>query len=124
MPLLDHMEIATPNLESMKAFYARILAPLGAAPLVEGPPTGFGNDAGLPFWMHAGDAPKPAIHFAFGCSARAEVDAAFAAAVNAGGSEPRPPKVLPQIGPDYYAAFVRDPDGHLVEFVCRARAGS
>lgn len=120
MPLLDHLEIATLNFDAMRAFYARILAPIGASRRVDGPPTGFGDKAGLPFWLRAGEPPRPPIHYAFGCASRMQVNAAFAAALDAGGSDPRSPSLLPHISPDYYAAFVRDPDGHLVEFVCRA----
>lgn len=120
LPLLAHIELATPSLDAMRAFYAQILAPLGASQRVAGPPIGFGDDASLPFWLRTGPAPKPSIHFAFGCATHAQVNEAFAAALEAGGGDPRPPGVMSQIGPNYYAAFVRDPDEHLVEFVCRA----
>jgi hypothetical protein len=32
------------------------------------------------------------------------------------------PKVWPEYHPDYYAAFVRDPDGNNIEAVCRVPA--
>jgi len=41
-----------------------------------------------------------------------------AAALGAGGRDNGAPKLLPHIHPNYYAAFVRDPDGHNIEFVC------
>jgi hypothetical protein len=30
----------------------------------------------------------------------------------------RPPALAPHVHPDYYAGYLRDPDGRLVEFVC------
>jgi catechol 2,3-dioxygenase-like lactoylglutathione lyase family enzyme len=61
-------------------------------------------------------APPP--HVAFNCASRAAVDAGHAAALAAGGRDNGAPKLLPHIHPNYYAAFVRDPDGHNIEFVC------
>ncbi|GAB7199418.1 hypothetical protein DZS_18370 [Dickeya ananatis] len=41
----------------------------------------------------------------------------FAAAVAAGGVDNGQPGVRAQYHPDYYAAFVRDPDGYNIEAV-------
>ncbi len=46
------------------------------------------------------------------------VEASHTAALGAGGRDNGAPKLLPHIHPNYYAAFVRDPDGHNIEFVC------
>jgi hypothetical protein len=50
----------------------------------------------------------------------ASVRAFHGAALNAGGHEDGGPGVRPQYHPDYYAAFVVDPDGHRIEAVCHA----
>ena len=44
--------------------------------------------------------------------------ALFDAAVAAGGAVLHEPKVWPEYHPNYYGAFVRDPDGNNVEAVC------
>ena len=54
---------------------------------------------------------------------RAVVDQAHRSAREAGGADNGAPKVLAQIHPSYYAVFVRDPDGHHVEFVCQKSEG-
>ena len=59
-------------------------------------------------------------HVAFRTKARAEVDAFPAAALAAGGTDNGGPGLRPVYGPNYYAAFVLDPDGINVEAVCHA----
>jgi predicted lactoylglutathione lyase len=53
---------------------------------------------------------------------RSAVDAFYKAAMGAGGRDNGPPGLRPQYHPNYYAAFVRDPDGHNIEAVCHAPA--
>ena len=53
-----------------------------------------------------------------GASDRAAVCTFFEAAVDAGAEVLHPPKVWPEYHPNYYGAFVRDPDGNNVEAVC------
>jgi predicted lactoylglutathione lyase len=67
-----------------------------------------------------GGPSSPRPHFAFGCATRELVDQAHRAALEAGGENNGAPALLAHIHPTYYAAFVRDPDGHNVEFVCQA----
>jgi catechol 2,3-dioxygenase-like lactoylglutathione lyase family enzyme len=119
--MIDHLELFTADLPAALAFYRRALAPIGYALHVTGPSNGFGSDPTRPnFWLRAGDASTPRPHFAFACASRAVVDAAHRAALDAGGKDNGAPRVLDHIGPTYYAGFALDPDGHNVEFVCRA----
>ena len=57
-------------------------------------------------------------HIAFGASNRAAVQAFFDAAVEAGAEVLHSPRSWPEYHPDYFGAFVRDPDGNNVEAVC------
>ena len=59
-------------------------------------------------------------HIAFTAPDRAAVRAFFQAAVGAGAEVLHEPRVWPQYHPNYYGAFVRDPDGNNVEAVCHA----
>ena len=55
-------------------------------------------------------------HTAFAANSRTEVDAFHAAALRAGGTDNGAPG---QRRPNYYAAFVPDPDGNNIEAVFR-----
>jgi len=48
------------------------------------------------------------------------VHAFHAAGLQAGGRDNGAPGLRPQYGPDYYAAFLFDPDGNNIEAVCHA----
>ena len=48
-----------------------------------------------------------------------QVDAFHAAAMAHGGSSEGAPALRPQYNPDFYAAYVRDPDGNKLAAVCR-----
>jgi catechol 2,3-dioxygenase-like lactoylglutathione lyase family enzyme len=46
------------------------------------------------------------------------IDRLYALALENGGSSEGEPGLRPQYGPDFYAAYVRDPDGNKIAFVC------
>jgi catechol 2,3-dioxygenase-like lactoylglutathione lyase family enzyme len=48
-----------------------------------------------------------------------EVDEFHAAALATGGTSEGAPALRPQYNPDFYAAYVRDPDGNKLAAVCR-----
>lgn len=56
-------------------------------------------------------------HIAFRVSSRAAVDAFHAAVLAAGGEDNGKPGLRPQYHPNYYDAYVLDPDGHNIEAV-------
>jgi predicted lactoylglutathione lyase len=58
-------------------------------------------------------------HTAFAAKSRAEVDAFYAAALKAGGTDNGPPGLREHCTSGYYAAFVLDPDGNNMEAVFR-----
>jgi catechol 2,3-dioxygenase-like lactoylglutathione lyase family enzyme len=58
------------------------------------------------------------LHIAFRVNRRALVDAFYNAALAAGGRSNGGPGPRPHYHPDYYGAFVLDPDGHNIEVVC------
>jgi catechol 2,3-dioxygenase-like lactoylglutathione lyase family enzyme len=121
--MIDHLELYVASRPRTVAFFQAALAPLGYALHVEHHSSGFGTDmAHLDFWVRDdGDGPStPRPHVAFNCATRALVDAAHAAALAAQGEDNGAPKLLAHIHPTYYAGFVRDPDGHNIEFVCHA----
>ena len=55
---------------------------------------------------------------------RAAVDAFHAAALAAGGTDEGPPGVREHYHPNYYGAYVRDPDGNKICVVCHHSAAA
>ena len=131
--MIDHIGFDCADFARSRAFYQQALAPLGLTLLMELTPEqtggydgcGFG-EAGKPeFWIASGGGqgarPGPGgLHVAFRARDRAAVDAFHAAALAAGGRDNGGPGLRPHYHPNYYAAFVFDPDGHNVEAVCHA----
>ncbi|HEV3043413.1 MAG TPA: VOC family protein, partial [Roseiarcus sp.] len=60
------------------------------------------------------------LHLAFTARSRAEVRAFYEAAIAAGGADNGPPGLRPNYHPNYYGAFVIDPNGHNIEAVCHS----
>ncbi len=136
--MIDHMGVTVRDLQAAKAFYDAAFAPLGIGVVmsVSAEETGgsafigYGAtadrrdiQAGKPsFWVGQGPAPTGPMHVAFVAADRAQVDAFHAAALAAGGTDNGAPGVRPHYHPNYYAAFVLDPDGRNVEAVCHQSA--
>jgi len=116
--MIDHILIHVADLEASTAFYVKALAPLGYALLMkEEQFAGFGAGGKPDFWVAVGKPTDP-VHVAFRAKGRSDVRAFYEAAVGAGGADNGPPGLRADYHPDYYGAFVRDPDGHNVEAVC------
>ncbi len=82
---------------------------------------GFGADGEEgSFWIGDNEAVGEGIHVAFAAESRSVVDEFHRAALAAGGKDNGAPGPRPNYGPNYYAAFVFDPDGHNIEAVCHA----
>jgi catechol 2,3-dioxygenase-like lactoylglutathione lyase family enzyme len=120
--VIDHIEIATRQLDASLRFYADALAPLGYAQKTDGPAKGFGDGVSLDLFLVEG-APSSNVHFAFRATDRATVDRIYDIGRERGHLLDRPPALAPHIHPDYYAGYLRDPDGRLIEFVCHAAEG-
>jgi catechol 2,3-dioxygenase-like lactoylglutathione lyase family enzyme len=123
--MIDHLELFVADLPRSLHFFERALGPLGYAAIAQGPPAGFGTAPDrVDFWLRQAEPSSPRPHFAFHCETRAQVDEAHRAALDAGGVDNGAPKLLVHLHPNYYAGFVRDPDGHNVEFVCHRAESS
>ena len=81
---------------------------------------GFGTPGNPFLWI--GDNERVGEVYTSPCCRDPQVDAFHAAALGAGGRDNDRPGLRPHHGPDYYAAFVLDPDGANIEAVCRAPA--
>ncbi|MBP2161525.1 MULTISPECIES: VOC family protein [Asticcacaulis] len=115
--MIDHMGLKVSDRERSKAFYTPALAPLGYTVVMDGQ-WGTGYGAGKPdLWLEDGK-PSDRIHVALKAKDRAAVDAFYQAAMAAGGTDNGAPGIRAHYHPNYYGAFVRDPDGHNIEAVC------
>jgi catechol 2,3-dioxygenase-like lactoylglutathione lyase family enzyme len=119
--MLDHVTIGVENIERSQRFYDSALRPLGIARLYgEGERfAGYGISPRAFFWIGIRNSPQTGAHIAFAAGDRATVDRFYEAAIAAGGKDNGAPGIRPHYDPDYYGAFVLDPDGHNVEAVCR-----
>jgi catechol 2,3-dioxygenase-like lactoylglutathione lyase family enzyme len=117
--ILDHLGFAVGDFAKSKAFYVEALAPLGIEIVMQGEGWAMVGKEGKPqFWFGAyGTKPGP-IHIAFAADNREQVKAFWRAAIAAGGKDNGAPGIRTEYHPNYYGAFVFDPDGHNVEAVC------
>lgn len=124
--MIDHTGITVSDFSASKAFYEKALAPMGYVLIMELPASvtghtdvaGFGEPSKPDFWISRGTPNQPPIHVAFRAASRARVDAFYTAAMAAGGRDNGAPGLRPHYHPNYYGAFVLDPDGHNIEAVC------
>ncbi len=127
--MLGHLSLGVSDLDRAGAFYDAALAPLGATRVWTHPGAlGYGTEPGCDrlalFLKPEAGAPLaagPGFHLAFDAPDREAVDRFHAAALASGGSCEGPPGLRPHYGDTYYAAFVRDPDGHKLEAVHQER---
>lgn len=128
--MLDHISIAVADVERAKRFYETALQPLGVSVVmsVSAEETGttgyYGLGEGLKpyFWISQGETRSGPIHIALATDQRAKVDAFYKAAMAAGAKDNGPPGIRAHYHPNYYGAFVIDPDGHNLEAVCHLSA--
>jgi catechol 2,3-dioxygenase-like lactoylglutathione lyase family enzyme len=119
--MIDHISIQCADIPATAAFYDAVLAPLGGERVMDfGSVVGYGISSKPEFWIGpqtTGDGFRES-HLAFVAADRAAVRTFFDAAVAAGAEVLNAPRMWPEYHPDYYGAFVRDPDGNNVEAVC------
>jgi catechol 2,3-dioxygenase-like lactoylglutathione lyase family enzyme len=116
--VIDHVTVRVSDYGRSSAFYDAALAPLGlergwsddALRLAEWGDFSIAQD-GNPVTRHA--------HVALRAPSREAVKGFHAAAIAAGARDNGPPGERPHYGPDYYAAYVFDPDGTNLEAVVR-----
>jgi catechol 2,3-dioxygenase-like lactoylglutathione lyase family enzyme len=130
--MIDHISLPVADYARSRAFYDKAMGALGykvAMEMTDSPEfiaAGYGPaDRPEPgFWIESGREPGPVPvspegqHIAFQASDRAAVDAFHAMALATVGRDNGAPGLRPQYHPNYYAAFVLDPDGHRLEAVC------
>jgi catechol 2,3-dioxygenase-like lactoylglutathione lyase family enzyme len=135
--VLSYVYFGTNDLERATGFYDAVLTPLGMARCVTGDAewdqvaSGWGlyaNDGmqELGFWIGIPFNREPATAgngcmVAFRATSWKAVDEFHAAALANGGTCDGAPGLRLHYGPDFYAAYIRDPDGNKLTAVCRGQ---
>jgi catechol 2,3-dioxygenase-like lactoylglutathione lyase family enzyme len=116
--MVGHVKIAVSDSAAATEYYSKALEPLGYRIVFEAEGmTYFADEHGLDFGFGVGDAPG-GTHVGFAVRDAEAVHAFHDAAVAAGGSDNGAPGLRPEYAPDYYAAYVLDPDGNNIEAFC------
>lgn len=115
------------DIAASKAFYDEVMAAIGWAAHVDFPEwrayshagsgTGFALWVGIPFNRHEATSGNGAM-VGFFVDTHAQVDAFHAAIIRLGGANEGDPGSRPGYGPDWYAAYGRDPVGNKIAAVC------
>ncbi len=122
--MLDHISLRVQDFDRAVSFYKAALAPIGYEVIMEFPGfVGMGEKGKPDLWITKSDKPSNPTHVALRCD-RARVDAFHAAGLAAGGTDDGPPGVRTLYHPNYYGAFVLDPEGNSVEAVCHDGPGA
>ncbi len=124
-----YITLGTNNLDAAKRFYDAVMPTLGQMLRAEEPDeVGYGLPAPgrIRFWVTKPYNDEPATVGngsmpAFDAPSRAAVDAFHAAGLAAGGKDEGAPGLRPY-GADFYACYLRDPDGNKISAVCQSPA--
>lgn len=127
MQAIDHVSITVRDLKRARGFYEAIFAALEIEKAYErGDAVGYGarnrpGDDGhtyLSLYQSAAAGADARRHWCFRAASAAQVRAFHAAGLAAGGRDAGAPGLRPHYHPQYYAAFLEDPEGNRIEAVC------
>jgi catechol 2,3-dioxygenase-like lactoylglutathione lyase family enzyme len=121
--MIDHISLRVQDFSRAVDFYKSALAPLGYKVLMEFPNVaGLGANGKADLWIMQSDQQPSPTHIAIS-GERPQIKAFHEAALGSGGSDNGPPGLRLDYHPNYYAAFVLDPEGNNIEVVCHAPEG-
>jgi catechol 2,3-dioxygenase-like lactoylglutathione lyase family enzyme len=116
--MYDHIGLKVKDVGAAVRFYEAALASVGYALCSRDDSSAGLGPLGAPdLWLYTGVS-GAGVHIAFRAANRAAVDRFHTAGLEAGGRDHGAPGLRTDYSPDYYAAFLLDPDGNNVEAVC------
>ena len=126
MSVISHITLGTNDRERSARFYDAVLGSIGFHRLSKpaGKPPAYQRDGQMPIiYIYTPEDGRPATwgngtHVAFIADTKAQVDAFHGLALKLGGMSEGVPGHRPRYGDNYYAAYVRDPDGNKIQAVC------
>jgi catechol 2,3-dioxygenase-like lactoylglutathione lyase family enzyme len=128
--MFSHVTVGSNDVAKAKTFYESLGKPLGLVCKADYPgnAAGFGTGDGRPqLWIvtpldknkaSAGNG----VTVGLDAPDRPSVDAAYKAGMQAGGKDEGAPGLRTHYHPNYYGAYLRDPDGNKVCIVCHKPA--
>ena len=127
MTAISHITFGTNDPKRSGLFYDAVLGVLGFERLVKpaGKPPAYEKD-GMPIiYLCSPEDGRPATwgngtHAAFVAETRNDVHSFHEATLRLGGTNAGKPGLRPHYGDNYYATYVRDPDGNKLQAVCYA----
>lgn len=121
--VLDHINLFVSDLEKSRNFYAALLPGEGLHinREFEGIAVGFGSSDYAVLALVKTENQIQPTHLAFRVESHQDVRRLYGLAIQAGGEDYGPPGPRPHYHEHYYAAFILDPDKHILEFVCHNR---
>ena len=134
MHMLHHISLGAADIDRSAEFYDKALAPLGYVRVwsdirvgEQGQAVGYGapgegDKLAIKQVSPGTSSSHPGFHVAFSAPTRESVVRFHAAATSAGGTNNGGPGIREHYGPNCFAAFVVDPDGHHIEAVCKSAA--
>jgi len=129
--MIHHISIGVSDILASGSFYDAILTPLGyirafedLRPGEKHQAIGYGYEIDKDLFAikerFASDlAPGPGFHLAFAAPSREAVDSWHSQGISMGATDRGTPKIWAEFGPNYYAAYLIDPDGWQIEAVCK-----
>ncbi|GJM10592.1 MAG: lyase [Lysobacteraceae bacterium] len=117
--MFDHVVFGVSDYEVSKAFFLKVLAPIGITVVSEGElGIELSSDGKSSLCIRRIEEKAAHLHLAFVASRRDQVDEFHRLALEAGAQDNGAPGLRPNYSGKYYAAFVIGPDGHNIEMVC------
>ena len=117
--MIDHVTVRVSDFAKAKEFYSKALSPLGYSVMKEFAEygvAGLGAGGMADLWLSA-KGTEDEGHIAFSAKNKAEVESFYKEALAAGGTDNGKPGYRKEYTPGFYAAFVKDLDGHNIEVV-------
>ena len=124
--IISHITLGTNDYDRAAIFYDAALKPLGFSRVAKpaGKPPMYAVDGAMPhLYLYKPYDGQPATwgngtHIAFQASTRDAVNSFYNEAIANGGTDEGLPGIREEYSSDYYAAYVRDPDGNKLQVVC------
>jgi catechol 2,3-dioxygenase-like lactoylglutathione lyase family enzyme len=120
--MLHHLSLGTNNIKRAKAFYDPLISLIGFRLLKSSETAAHYGASDIVFSLETpvdGSAASSGngVHIAFQAPDRETVRQFHTAALANGGADEGSPGIRPNYNANYYAVFVRDPDGNKIEAV-------
>ncbi|MGP4803606.1 VOC family protein [Agrobacterium cavarae] len=125
--MIGYTMVGTKDLDRAVVFYDAIFTEMGFTRCFKDDQVSFWGDkvnveaprfaTGYPFNGESANLGNGGMT-AFLIDSAVKIDRLYAIAMGLGGSDEGPPGLRPHYGEGFYAAYLRDPDGNKIAFVC------